>query len=198
MLPKCDHHLTMIYNENLQNFIFRDDVFINKREIQNIKTSAFALDKHIFVESFEVNGRSKGLKEVYDYMPKNFGPNVRPFRLTQIKRDCKLYEFEYPSDSTSTDSLSVTIRYSLNPMADFDFCTMADGMFKLNGNYMWFPNSLSDSVDVNLEIITPSSYVVKMNNKSLPYFKKSTYLKSYLAVINDNFKPIIITGEKKR
>jgi hypothetical protein len=198
MLPPCDHHLTMIFNENLQSFIFRDDIFINKKDIDGKKTGAFALDKHIFVESLEINGRSRALDEVWYYTPKNFGSSVRPFRLTQVRRDCKLYEFAYDADSLGTDSVAVTIRYTVNPLTDFDFCTITEGYFKLNGDYIWFPNSLADAVDVNLEIVTPYSYLVKMENKALPFVKNSNYLKTYQAVITDNFKPVIITGEKKR
>jgi hypothetical protein len=198
MLPSCDHHLTMIFNENTQNLIFRDDIFINMKDIKGKKTGAFALDKHIFVEALEINGRSTALDEVWYYMPKNFGSSVRPFRLTQVKRDCKLYEFSYNADSIKTDSIAVTIRYTINPQTDFDFCTIKPGFFKLNGDYIWFPNSLADSVDVNVEIITPASYIVKMGNQLLPFVKNSNYIKTYQAVISDNFAPVIITGEKRR
>jgi hypothetical protein len=198
MLPRCDHHLNMIVNEDLQNFIFRDDIFINVKDIKDKKSGAFALDKHIYVESLEINGRSRALDEVYYYTPKNFGTSVRPFRLTQIQRDCKLYEFTYDADSVKTDSISITIRYTINPLPDFDICTISNGFFKLNGEYAWFPNSLADSVNVNLEIITPSSYVVKMDNKPLPFIPNSEYLKTFQAVIHDNFIPVVITGERKR
>jgi hypothetical protein len=198
MLPPCDHHLTMIFNENLQSFIFRDDIFISKKDIDGKKTGAFALDKHIFIESLEINGKSRALDEVWYYTPKNFGSSVRPFRLTQIRRDCKLYEFAYGADSLKSDSVAVTVRYTVNPLTDFDFCTIMEGYFKLNGDYIWFPNSLADTVDVNLDIITPSSYLVKMENKVLPFVKTSNYLRTYQTVVTDNFKPIIITGERQR
>ncbi len=198
MLPNCDHHLTMIFNELLKNFVCRDDIYINLKDIKGRERGSFAMDKHIYMESLEINGISTALNEVFYFEPKDFGASVRPFRLTQVKRDCKVYEFEYGKKDITSDSVALTIRYTINPLDDFDFCKISKGSFKLNGNYVWFPNNLADSVNVNLEVITSASYTVMMNNKLLPFVSNSSYLKIYQAVIKDNFKPLTLIGEKRR
>ncbi|MBI9031110.1 hypothetical protein JEZ13_03755 [bacterium] len=195
-MPVENQKIQIVFDEKESNLLIVSYLTIDKSRLNNTNELSFLIDEDTKLQSFTINNESRPIERILQYDENNFEKTLEYAFVEKIRFFANIWKFTLTDEDLAQDKINLMVKYTIsNQSKDEAYSKDKDG-FALNGDLWWYPSTMNDGGNIQLELNIKDDFEVLYANKPLPYDKLRSY-KFYKHTVQNLFDAPLSLEAKK-
>jgi len=175
-MPIENQKIQMVFDEKESNLLIVSYITLDKSNFNDTKEFSFLIDEDTKLQSFTINNEAREIERILQYDETNFENNLEYAFVEKIRFFANILKFTLTEEDLAKDEIKLMVKYTISDQAKDEAYSKSKEGFALNGELWWYPSTMKDGGNLQIELNIKDNYEVTYSGKPLPF----KHIRSYM------------------